>query len=47
MAVYLAMQILKGKLDYTLVTSKYPQYKDEIDTILISDGREDLIKYKG
>lgn len=44
MAVYLTMQILKGKLDYVLVTSKYPQYKEEIDVILVGEGREDLIK---
>lgn len=34
MAEYLAMRIDKGKLDYDLVVSKYPQFKDEIDNIL-------------
>lgn len=43
MAVYLALQITKGKLKYELVVRKYPQYKDDIDTILIGEGREDLI----
>lgn len=43
MAAYLALQILKGKLSYEKVLSKYPQYKDDIDTILIAEGREDLI----
>lgn len=44
MAAYLAMRIESGKLDYTAVTAKYPQYKTDIDTILVADGRQDLIK---
>lgn len=43
MGPYLALQISKGKLDYKLVVSKYPQYKDIIDTILIGDGNQNLI----
>lgn len=43
MALYLAMQIIKGKLSYEKVMTKYSEYKDEIDTILIGEGREDLI----
>lgn len=43
MATYLALQILKGKLSYEKVMSKYSQYKDDIDTILIGEGKEDLI----
>lgn len=43
MASYLALQILKGKLNYKLVVTKYPQYKDEIDTILIGEGKENII----
>lgn len=43
MVIYLALQITKGKLNYELVVEKYPQYKDDIDTILIGEGREDLI----
>lgn len=43
MGPYLALQISKGKLDYKLVVSKYPQYKEIIDTILIGDGNQDLI----
>ena len=44
MAGYLAMQIIKGKLSYTQVITKFPQHKDAIDVILVSEGREDLIK---
>lgn len=44
MAAYLANQILKGRLDYTLVVSRYGEFKEGIDTILISEGKQDLIK---
>lgn len=44
MAAYFANQILKGKLDYTLVVSRYPEYKEGIDTILIGERKQDLIK---
>lgn len=44
MAAYLANQILKGKLDYELVMSRYATYKEDIDTILIGEGKQDLIK---
>ena len=43
MAVYLALQILKGKLSYEKVMSRYSQYKEDIDTILIGEGKDDLI----
>lgn len=43
MATYLAMRIEDGKLDYTAVVTRYPQYKEAIDTKLIADGREELI----
>ncbi|MPM61942.1 hypothetical protein SDC9_108806 [bioreactor metagenome] len=43
MVAYLALQIMKGKLDYVAVVTKFPQYKEDIDTILIAEGREDLI----
>lgn len=43
MAGYLAMQILKEKLTYSQVVEKFPQYKEEIDKILVLEGREDLI----
>lgn len=38
MAGYLAMRIEKRKLDYKKVVAKFPQYKEEIDEILILDG---------
>lgn len=43
MAVYLAMRIEIGKLDYTAVVTKYPQFKSDIDAILVADGKQDLI----
>lgn len=43
MATYLAMQILKKKLDYKQVISKFSEYEEDIDMILIAEGREDLI----
>lgn len=44
MAIYIAMRIMDGAMDYKVVVGKFPQYKDAIDTILIGEGREDLIK---
>ena len=43
MAGYLATRIKMGKLNYKKVVTKYPQYKDEIDEILINDGKDYLI----
>ena len=43
MATYLAMQILKEKLRYEQVISKFSEYEEDIDMILIAEGREDLI----
>lgn len=45
MAVYLAMQIEKGKLTYEQVKGlrDYQKYKEDIDTILIADGYGHLI----
>lgn len=43
MAGYLAMRIEAGKLDYVAVVTRYPQFKADIDTILINDGFQDLI----
>ena len=43
MAGYLAMRIEAGKLDYTAVITRYPQFKEGIDTILVNDGFQDLI----
>ena len=44
MATYLAMQILKEKLRYEQVILKFPEYKEDIDMILVLEGREDLVK---
>lgn len=43
MAAYLALRIEQGMLDYALVVGKYPQFKEDIDEILIADGKQDLI----
>jgi len=43
MAAYLASRIEIGKLDYKAVVTKYPQFKEEINTILTNDGFESLI----
>ena len=43
MAGYLAMRIEAGKLDYVSVVERYPQFKVDIDTILVNDGYQDLI----
>ncbi len=43
MALYLAYRIEMGKLNYTAVVKKYPQFKAEIDEILVADGYENLI----
>ena len=43
MAAYLALQIIKGNLDYEKVMSKYGKYKEEIDTMLVKQGKDELI----
>ena len=43
MAAYLAMRIEEGKLHYSAVVAKYPQFKEDIDLILVADGKQDLI----
>lgn len=44
--MYMAEKILKGQQDYTKIFSfyLYRQYQDDVDSILIAEGREDLIK---
>ena len=41
--MYLALQIMKDKLTYDKVMSKFSKYKEQIDAILIEEDREDLI----
>lgn len=48
MALYIANRIIEkanggNGLEYKLIVPKWIKYKDEIDKILISEGREDLI----
>jgi len=43
MGGYLAMRIMDGAMDYVQITTLYPQFKEEIDSILIEKGRQDLI----
>lgn len=45
MAMYIALKILQGRVDYEAVFSfsLYKQYQDDVDAILIAEGREDLI----
>ena len=43
MAVYIANQIIRGKVSYQLAVSKYPQFLNDIDEILVNEGRGDLI----
>ncbi len=45
MAMYMATRIMAGTLDYyTIFSSAYfKPYKDDVDVILIADGRQDLI----
>jgi len=38
MGAYLALRIQKGKLDYDTVITKFPQYQDEVNEILRSNG---------
>ena len=46
MAMYMAEKILQGTQDYEKIFnfSLYKKYQDDVDAILIAEGREDLIK---
>ena len=43
MSAYFASRIIKGALKYEDVINKYPNYKEDIDLILIAEGYSDLI----
>ena len=45
MALYLASQLEKGKLDYLAVFSipRYTEFKEDVDAMLVADGYQDLI----
>ena len=43
MGAYFAMRLMKNALDYTVVVTAYPQFKEDIDLILIAEGFAHLI----
>lgn len=45
MALFMAKKIIDGTMDYAAIFnfSLYKRYQDDVDTILIAEGREDLI----
>ena len=45
MAVYFAMKIMDGSQSYRAVfsVSVYKKYQDDVDAILIAEGKQDLI----
>lgn len=43
MAAYFAKRIYEGKLDYKAVVTKYTEYKEDIDFILVAEGYAHLI----
>lgn len=45
MAAYLALQILRDKLDYKTILGHplYAGFKEDVDGILVAEGRQDLI----
>jgi|GEM_PF-2117168 len=43
MVAYLAMRIEQRALDYAAVVSRYPQFKNDIDIILVADRYQHLI----
>lgn len=45
MAMYIAQKIMDGKQDYTAVfgVSLYQRHQDDVDAILVGEGRQDLI----
>ena len=43
-AKYMTERIISGKLDYTLVISKRPDLKEDVDFYLKETGNENLIK---
>lgn len=46
MAMYIASKILAGsqKYEYVFGLTLYKSYQDDVDAILIAEGRQDLIK---
>lgn len=46
MAMYIATKIMEGSQDYAYVfgLSLYKRYQDDVDAILVGEGKQDLIK---
>lgn len=46
MAAYFAVAIIEGRMNYEAIFAipVYQRYQDEVDAILVAEGREDLIK---
>ena len=46
MAMYIAQKIMDGQQDYIAVfgIALYKRYQDDVDAILIGEGKQDLIK---
>lgn len=46
MAMYIAKKIIDGRFKYEVILGfrMYKGYKEEVDSILVAEGREDLIK---
>ena len=44
MAAYFAWRIMKRKVKYSKVISVYPEYKEDIDAILVAEGEDELIE---
>jgi len=46
MAMYIALKIMEGSQGYEYVfsLSLYKRYQDDVDAILIGEGKQDLIK---
>lgn len=38
MAAYFALRLENSKLNYNTVVQKFPQFKEDIDLILLADG---------
>ncbi|MBD7984400.1 hypothetical protein H9649_07405 [Sporosarcina sp. Sa2YVA2] len=46
MAMFIALKIMEGSQQYEYVfsISVYKRYQDDVDAILIAEGKQDLIK---
>lgn len=46
MAIYFANAIIEGRMKYEAVftINLYLRYQDDVDAILVAEGKEDLIK---